>query len=91
MKLYHIIRRKDYLTGHPENFKVKLDFVSHITNKKNLLWSYKRKLSNDIFTPGFSLLYRGLGSRILNYMLKKNRQIFEFVIKKKIPSAATFS
>ena len=26
MKLYHIIRRKDYLTGHPENFEIKLDF-----------------------------------------------------------------
>ena len=44
MKLYHIIRRKDYLTGHPGNFKIKLDFVSHITNKKKSIIKLQKKI-----------------------------------------------
>ena len=58
MKFYHIIRRKDYLTGHPENFKIKLDFVSHITNKK-IYYKVTKENYQMVFLHLVSLCYIG--------------------------------
>ena len=46
-------------------------FVEHLRNGKKIYYKiYKRKRSNDIFTHGFFLLYRGLDSSILNLLEK---------------------